>query len=192
MKSLWKPFKPWASLIPCSSLLWGSLRAHPSPPLEYSFKSKESQSFVTIWMDIEGIMLGEISQTEKDTVWSHLIMWNFKPNKTKFIDKRTVDGCQRQGPRGWGKWLKGANSTDFSYRIKITPGDRMYTIVIILQWYCTSLWQHIHKDQEGTEISMTPMQGRHTDSLSIKKYYIAYIRVAKRVDLKVLIRKKIL
>lgn len=33
---------------------------------------KEILPFVTTWMDVEDVMLSEISQTEKDTAWSHL------------------------------------------------------------------------------------------------------------------------
>ena len=32
----------------------------------FSHKNKESLPFVTIWMELEGIMLSEISQREKD------------------------------------------------------------------------------------------------------------------------------
>ena len=36
--------------------------------MEYysAIKKNESLPFATTWMDVEGIMLGEISQTEKD------------------------------------------------------------------------------------------------------------------------------
>ena len=41
---------------------------------EYSaMRKKETLSFATIWMKLEGILLSEISQTQKDnTVWLHL------------------------------------------------------------------------------------------------------------------------
>ena len=35
-------------------------------------KNEEILPFVTTWMDLEGIMLSEISQTEKDRYQSHL------------------------------------------------------------------------------------------------------------------------
>ena len=38
------------------------------------WKKKEMLPFVTTWMDIEGIMLSEISQTKTNTVWSYLYL----------------------------------------------------------------------------------------------------------------------
>ena len=42
--------------------------------------------FVTAWMDLEGIMLNEVSQTEKDTVGCIPYMWDLK-NKTNYNKK---------------------------------------------------------------------------------------------------------
>ena len=33
---------------------------------------KEGGPFVTTWMDLEGILLSEISQTKTNTAWYHL------------------------------------------------------------------------------------------------------------------------
>ena len=37
-----------------------------------AMRKKEILSFMTIWMDLEGIMLNEVSQTKINTVWFHL------------------------------------------------------------------------------------------------------------------------
>ena len=37
-----------------------------------SHKKKEILPFATTWMELEGIMLKEISETKTDTIWSHL------------------------------------------------------------------------------------------------------------------------
>ena len=41
---------------------------------------------MTAWMDLEGIMLNEVSQTEKDTVRCIPYMWDLK-NKTNYNKK---------------------------------------------------------------------------------------------------------
>ena len=57
--------------------------------MEYysAMKTKEILPFVTTQMDLEGIILSEISQTEKDTLWSHLYVESKKQmnkhNKTE-------------------------------------------------------------------------------------------------------------
>ena len=48
-------------------------------------KNEEILPFVKTWMDFEGIMLSEICQTVKSTIWSHLYV-DSKPN-TKCIEK---------------------------------------------------------------------------------------------------------
>ena len=47
--------------------------------MEYhsAIKKKKILPFATIWIDLEGIMLSEISQTKTNTVLSHF-MWNPK------------------------------------------------------------------------------------------------------------------
>ena len=45
----------------------------------FSYKKKEGNiAVVTTWMDLEGIMLSEISQTEKDKYCMITDMWNLK------------------------------------------------------------------------------------------------------------------
>ena len=59
---------------------------------------------MTTWMDIEGILLSEISQTERQIPHELIYMWNLK-NKTKgkqtYIYKKQTGGCQK----GW--WREG-------------------------------------------------------------------------------------
>ena len=42
------------------------------------YRYEEILSFVTTWMDLEGIMLSEISQTEKDKYYVISTVWNLK------------------------------------------------------------------------------------------------------------------
>jgi len=48
--------------------------------MEYysAIEKKGILTFVTTWMDLEGIMLNEISQTEKDILYNLTYMWNLK------------------------------------------------------------------------------------------------------------------
>ena len=59
--------------------------------MEYysAIKKKEILPFATTWMDLEGIMLSEINQTEKDIPYDLTYMWNLNKNsnnKTRLID----------------------------------------------------------------------------------------------------------
>ena len=52
-------------------------------------KNKEIFPFVIAWMDLEGSMLSEISQTRTNTVWSHLYV---KSKKSQTHKNRLVVG----------------------------------------------------------------------------------------------------
>ena len=71
-----------------------------------SHKKNETLPFVTTWIDLEDIMLNEISQTKTNTIWFHLyVQWNLKnkTNEQTTKQKQThsyseqTGGCQR----GW-------------------------------------------------------------------------------------------
>ena len=49
--------------------------------MEYysAIKNEEILPFVKTWMDFEGVLLSEIYQTVKNTIWSHLYVGS-KPN----------------------------------------------------------------------------------------------------------------
>lgn len=44
----------------------------------FSLKKKEIVSFVTTWINPEGIMLTKISQTERQIPYGNTFMWNLK------------------------------------------------------------------------------------------------------------------
>ena len=61
-----------------------------------AIKNETILPFVTTWMDLEGIRLTDISQTEKDKY--HIIMWNLKNYKelnTRY--REHIGSYQRQG-----------------------------------------------------------------------------------------------
>ena len=43
-----------------------------------AMKKNEILPFVTTWIDVEGITLSEVSQTEKQMVYYFTYMWNVK------------------------------------------------------------------------------------------------------------------
>ena len=54
--------------------------------------------FVTTWMDLEGIMLSEISQTEKDKIpYDFTYVWN---PKTKQMNKHNRKSHRYRGQTG--------------------------------------------------------------------------------------------
>ena len=55
-------------------------------------KKKELLPFVTAWMDLESIVLSEISQSEKDKYHMISLMWNL-------MNKLNSQAKQRQTPR---------------------------------------------------------------------------------------------
>ena len=67
-----------------------------------ALESREVLLLVTTWIDLEGIMLSEISQRKTNTVWSHL---NLKKQTHRYREQ--IGGCQRQGLKGgqngWGE-----------------------------------------------------------------------------------------
>lgn len=58
--------------------------------LEYysAIKKKETLPFETIWIDLEGIMLGEISQTEKQ---KYCMILQTEPEKAKFTETENLE-----------------------------------------------------------------------------------------------------
>ena len=63
--------------------------------------------FVATWMDLENIMLSEISQTEKDK-YHYVItyMWNLKTNTNESIYKTETDSQTQKTNSGYqrGRW----------------------------------------------------------------------------------------
>ena len=52
-----------------------------------AFKKKEMPSAAT-WMDLESVILSEVSQTEKETYWYDFpYTWNLKRNETNELRK---------------------------------------------------------------------------------------------------------
>ena len=63
-------------------------------------KIKEMLPFVTTWMKLEGIMLREVSQTEKDRYClSSLTCGELEYKKTFRRNREWICGCQGQGGR---------------------------------------------------------------------------------------------
>ena len=71
-------------------------------------KKNEIMPFI-IWMDLEGIILSEICQT--NTIWFHLYVESKKTNKTRrnrFLDtENKLVVAREEGEGGWAKQVKG-------------------------------------------------------------------------------------
>ena len=61
--------------------------------MEYysAIKKNEIMPFAPTWVDLEGIMLSEITQTEKDKYFMLSHMWNLKYDTKKLIYKTETD-----------------------------------------------------------------------------------------------------
>ena len=82
-------------------------------------KNKELLPFVTTWMDLEGIMLSEMSDRDRQVLYDLTYMWNLenKNNANKLIEKSSDLHLPEAGHGGGhieGRWLKVQTS---SYKI---------------------------------------------------------------------------
>lgn len=68
----------------------------------YSVMKKEILPFMTTWIDLENIMLSEISQRNTNTICSHI---HVESKKAKLGG---YQGLGSRGKRRW--WSKGTNS----------------------------------------------------------------------------------
>ena len=61
--------------------------------VEYNSATKKNEimPFTATWMDLEIIMLGEVSQTEKDNYYDVTYMQNLKNSKNELIYKTEID-----------------------------------------------------------------------------------------------------
>ena len=48
----------------------------------YSTIQNESLSFATTWMDLEGIVFSEMSETKRQILYNITYMWNLKEKET--------------------------------------------------------------------------------------------------------------
>ena len=67
--------------------------------IEYSsaIKMNEILPYAAIWMDLEGIMLSEVSQTEGQILYDITYMWNLKKyNKLVIITKKQIHRYKEQ------------------------------------------------------------------------------------------------
>ena len=99
------------------------MRFYTHTGILFSHKKKEILPFVATWMDLEGIMLSEIHQTEKEIQGDLIYMWNLKYSiKTSLIDTKNILVIARSGGgvvKGWEKCMKVIKR----YSHKISHGD---------------------------------------------------------------------
>ena len=84
------------SHMPCSTPRKGKRMIHIHTREQYlAIRKREILPFVTIWMDLEGIILNEISHTEKDKY--HVITLLCGIEKNELMDIEKVWFCLRCG-----------------------------------------------------------------------------------------------
>ena len=94
----------------------GCVCVHDGTLLEYypAIKKREFLPFMTMWMDLEGIMLSEMSNRGRQMISN--CMWNLKKKKNKIKLIETEDRLAVARGRRWRvgemgeKWLKDINS----------------------------------------------------------------------------------
>ena len=72
-----------------------------------AIKKNEILPFAATWMDLEGIMLSEISQRKTNTVWYHLYVESKKYNKQMNITKQKQIHRYREQTNGY-QWEDGS------------------------------------------------------------------------------------
>ena len=85
--------------------------------MEYysSLKKDDILSLVTIQMDLEGIMLSDISQRKANTVWFHFYVESKIQNKWTSKQTNQETGSYIQKTNRWfpeGKWVQGMGEID--------------------------------------------------------------------------------
>ena len=93
-------------------------------------KEGEILTSVTTWMDLEGILLSEISQTEKDKHGT--CMWNLKIQQTS--EYNTKRSRRRDTENEWvvGEWTSGEREVG---RGKMEEGSRRYRLLLLLSHF---------------------------------------------------------
>ena len=86
----------------------------------HTHRKNEILPFMTLWMDLEGLMLSYINQ-RKTNIYDLIYMQNLKNNKNKNEAHRYREqfpGCQSQvGWKWWLKWVKEIKSYKLSVMI---------------------------------------------------------------------------
>ena len=78
--------------------------------MEYNsaVRKNENLLFAATWMDLEGIVLSEVSQTKTNTVWYHLYVESKEYNKLVNITRKKQTQRHREKAsgyqRGEGRW----------------------------------------------------------------------------------------
>ena len=72
--------------------------------MKYSDMKKKTLAFATAWVDLKGILLSEISHTEKNK-YCIIALYGESKNNTHFLKKNQIV-IDRGRSRRWRNWLK--------------------------------------------------------------------------------------
>ena len=103
----------------------------------FSLKKKEILTYTTTWMDLENIMLREISQTEKDIYCMIPYMYE-GPRGLKFIE--TESTIEIAG--GWW-WMEGERGVSFNgYEVSVWEDEKILEMESGDSWATWMCWIH--------------------------------------------------
>ena len=103
----------------------------------FSLKKKEILTYTTTWMDLENIMLREISQTEKDIYCMIPYMYE-GPRGLKFIE--TESTIEIAG--GWW-WMEGEWGVSFNgYEVSVWEDEKILEMESGDSWATWMCWIH--------------------------------------------------
>lgn len=74
----------------------------------FSIKKNEILPFATTWMELEGIILSEITQTEKDKCHEQN-----KQNRNRLLDTKRCRLLDMRGLVGWLRKMEGLRNTNW-------------------------------------------------------------------------------
>ena len=106
-------------------------------------KKNEILPFATAWMDLEGIMLSKISQTEKDKYHKWTNKWT---NRNRCIEQRT-DTWLPEGKGGCVKQVEGLRSTN--WQLQNSHGDVKYRLGFIINNTVITVWCQVGDGNTG-------------------------------------------
>ena len=101
--------------------------------MEYysAIKKNEAMPFIATWMDLENVILSEVSQTEREILYDIPYMWNLKRNDTNELTKQKETHRLRKQTYGcWGEGIVrdfGKVTYTLLYSKWITNKDLLYS-----------------------------------------------------------------
>ena len=153
-----------------------------------SHKELEILLFAITWMELEGIMLSEISQTGYDTVWSHLYM---EPeNKMKQTNRKRITNLELDILESEVKWALESITTNKASGSDGIPVELFQILkdyaVKVLYSICQQVWKTQQWPQDWKRSVFIPIPKKGNAKECSNYCTIALISHASKVMFKIL------